>query len=179
MKNLLSFGLLAALASGAFAQPKPIKDAMHELYANLEKAYNKSDIAAISDDYAPDFQWHMLDGKILKKVDAVKNLKEELSNIQSGKWKITIVNVIGAGDLATTVAQYDFRGYMLDDSKKPYKAEFISTERQNWIYQSGGWKISSDTILNLSSKKNGWIESPNVSTDNTPVQNPPPDNGGG
>jgi hypothetical protein len=169
MKKAAVFGVLVLVSSGAMAQPKPIKDAMHKIFEDLETAYNKGDSDAVISYLNPsNYSWKMLDGKSLNYGDAKKEIKSELGSIQSGKWHVDLQSAMGSGPVALVVVQYSFKGMMIDDSKHAYPAELTSTERQTWIRGANGWKQASDEILSAKFRSDGTSAIANIKTSDKP-----------
>lgn len=174
--SLIVLGIaMSAMGSG---QSQGIKDTMHTIYDNLEKAYNKGDLDTVVGYTGKDYNWTMLDGKVLNRDDAKKDIKGQFARTQSGEWHIDIKSLVGIGPVATVVAVYRFKGVMLDDSNHPYNTELSSTERQNWNLSGGAWKLTSDSILETSSKSEGMKSVANVTTPGKPVTPPPASAGG-
>jgi hypothetical protein len=148
MNRVATVSLCILATTAVYAQPAATREAMHTVYDSLTKAYNKGDVAGIMKWTSADYKWTMMDGKVLDKDKAKSSIKDQLIAVQSGTWKIRIVNVVAAGPVANVVAEYKFEGIMLDPSKKPYKTTFTSTERQNWIEGPTGWRQNSDQVLN-------------------------------
>jgi len=173
MKRLIVLCAAALVCTSALAQPQPIKDAMHKLYGEIEADYNKGAADAVTAYFSPDYVWKMVDGKTLNYNDAKKEIKSELSLIQSGKWHVDVLNVVGSGPVAMAVVQYSFKGQMMDDSKRNYTAELVSTERQNWIRGANGWRQISDEIVNVKWRGDGQKAIANIYTSDKPAASGP------
>jgi ketosteroid isomerase-like protein len=173
MKSLLLLGTTLAITGIGQAQSPTIKDAMHHIYDGIEIAYNKKDINAVVSYLSHDYSWRMMDGKKLNLGQARNDIKEQLNSTQSGKWTVTIQNLMGAGPVASAVVQYHFKGVMLDSSKQPYRAEITSIEQQTWIRGADGWKQTQDSILSQSSRNEGLTTRPNVKDSGEPIINVP------
>jgi hypothetical protein len=168
MKILMTTCALTLVCGAAMAQTKSVKDAMHEVYGNLEKAYNDGNANAIIAYLSRTYTWKMVDGKTLNYNDAKKEIKSELSSISSGKWHIDILTCLGSGPVATVSVQYSFKGQMIDDSKRTYTAELVATERQNWNRVDGKWQQASDDIVNVKFKGDGLHPIANILTPDKP-----------
>lgn len=168
MKSLITTCALTLVCGAAMAQTQSVKDAMHQIYGNLEKAYNDGDATTIINYLSPTYTWKMVDGKTLNCNDAKKEIKSELSSISSGKWHIDILNCMGKGPVATVAVQYSFKGQMIDDSKRTYTADLVSTERQNWNRVNGKWQQVSDEIVNVKFRSDGMHPFAHILTPDEP-----------
>jgi len=168
MSKLTILALAAVgLSSLCSAQTAALKADMHQVYEREAALFNAKDADAVFALTTPDYKWTLIDGKTLKREDAFKSIKDQFAKTQSGHWHIDIINVLGAGPIVTSVVQYHFEGMMLDDSKKPYKLEFTSEERQNWLKTAAGWRQTSDEVLGQKSKSEGLKSTPNISSSGT------------
>jgi hypothetical protein len=163
MRRLVCVSLSSmALCSLGLCQSQRLKQDMHAVYDTLSFAYNKHDIDAVMALTTPDYKWTLIDGKALNRAEARAAIQDQFSKTQGGTWQINIKNVMGVNSVATAVVEYHFLGTMLDNSKKTYKADVTTTERQNWVRTKEGWRQSSDAVLAQHSSRSILKVTPNV-----------------
>lgn len=172
MKAASILALVGGLTAASLAQPPQVREALHQAYDALTRAYNSGNVDAIMQYTTPDFNWRLSDGKTISRAAARASIKQELSKIQSGHWRIDIQSVVAQPVAATVVVTYTFRGIMLDNSNKPYRATFMSKERQNWLKTPSGWKQTMDAELDQKVINNGRTSLPNIDTTKPVLDNP-------
>jgi len=161
----------AALAVLAFsslcsAQSANLKADMHATYDRVAEIYNDRNLADIMAMLSPDYKWTLCDGYVLKREAVQSSILDQFT--QEGHWHIDILNVLGAGPVATAIVKFQFAGTVLDPAQKAYKIEFTSTERQTWIKTAHGWQQQSDEMLGQESTIDGKKARPNMSSTSKP-----------
>lgn len=150
MKLLQSLIALSLLTGIALAQKDDaIRKDLEPYYRKWVTAMERKQLESIMTLLDEDFTWILHEGNKLNRKETESALKEQFSNVESGRWQVRITGIMGSTSLANITVEYTFTGKLLDAGKRPYDAKLMGTERQLWQKGVDGWKQKRAEILNL------------------------------
>lgn len=128
---------------------------LEEKYAVVEAAFQRKDLDAVADFFAPDFVVYTQEGDAIERDRVLDGFRKMMDSLSDISWVRTISNLEVQGDQAIATVQGVFRATFSSDDGQTHLLEHDLTSEDIWTRSEDGWHTRSARNLQRTERIDG------------------------